>query len=71
MPRTNITIDDTSPLISYLGNWTAFRQADYYANGTYTKASTTSSQAVLTFNGTGVWIYGSKVRMQPGIEESR
>ncbi|EJD03095.1 uncharacterized protein FOMMEDRAFT_156465 [Fomitiporia mediterranea MF3/22] len=67
MPAFNTTIDDVSPLITYLPleSWHFNTQENdnystAYANGTATLTSTQGATATFTFNGTGVWLYGAK-----------
>ncbi|KAJ7175040.1 hypothetical protein C8R43DRAFT_1230552 [Mycena crocata] len=67
MPAANYTIDDTEPLIQYaqLDDWSDRTDDDlsntrYSNNGTFTVCSTKHCSATFAFNGTQVWIYGSK-----------
>ncbi|KAJ7154834.1 hypothetical protein C8R43DRAFT_1186132 [Mycena crocata] len=67
MPVTNYTIDDGEPIIQYApaDAWGDMIDADpsttqYSNNGTFTVCNTKDCSATFTFNGTHVWIYGSK-----------
>ncbi|EIW85596.1 hypothetical protein CONPUDRAFT_49001 [Coniophora puteana RWD-64-598 SS2] len=65
MPSYTTLLDDQVPLITFDNNWQAGSSQDddlaslYYA-GTFTTCNVTGGRATLTFNGTGVWIYGAK-----------
>ncbi|KAI0821705.1 hypothetical protein BC628DRAFT_1422514 [Trametes gibbosa] len=60
---TNVTIDDSSSLILYdpPDAWASpsGNNAQAYANSTYHGTSISGATAKLTFNGTGVWLYGA------------
>ncbi|KAI5990835.1 hypothetical protein F5J12DRAFT_897632 [Pisolithus orientalis] len=65
MPLVTNLIDDKSPLILYDSTWTPGNSAgdayeDQYYLGTFTTNSVTNGAVSLSFNGTGVWIYGAK-----------
>lgn len=68
MPKFNTTINNDSPLITYypadvwhpgspLQDVFAYK---YAQGGTFTLTNATSATATISFNGTGIWIYGSK-----------
>ncbi|KAF8315838.1 hypothetical protein DL93DRAFT_2166436 [Clavulina sp. PMI_390] len=63
--KFNYTLDAPSPLLHYLGAWSPVANASdtdvsLYRNGTAVKTYTTGDSAQFSFNGTGVWVYGSK-----------
>ncbi|KAJ7124571.1 hypothetical protein C8R43DRAFT_1135529 [Mycena crocata] len=67
MPVTNYTIDDGEPIIQYAPSdaWGDMIDTDpsmtqYSNNGTFMVCNTKDCSATFTFNGTHVWIYGSK-----------
>ncbi|KAI5454441.1 hypothetical protein NCC49_004493 [Naganishia albida] len=64
MGAYNITIDDTSPLITYTGTWIRKHPEDtkigQYFSKNFAKTRTVGDRAELRFNGTGIWAYGSR-----------
>ncbi|KAF9653279.1 hypothetical protein BDM02DRAFT_3087395 [Thelephora ganbajun] len=66
--KVNVTLDDVSPLINYsppeawgAGSTTKDPYGQFYDhNGTFTLTTQFGASASMTFNGTGVWIYGAK-----------
>ncbi|KII92350.1 hypothetical protein PLICRDRAFT_468309 [Plicaturopsis crispa FD-325 SS-3] len=68
MPRTNTTIDNVSPLISYqpTAAWRPGTKAtdplflQYSNGGTFYLTQIYGASASFSFNGTGVWIFGAK-----------
>ncbi|KAI0093109.1 hypothetical protein BDY19DRAFT_902909 [Irpex rosettiformis] len=63
MVAFNITLDDSSPLVSYSGSWLDTPGNDSlaanYTGASFHTSNTTGSTATLKFNGTGVWFYGA------------
>lgn len=61
MPLLNVTIDDASPLITYLpdGAWTPYVSNDAYDDG-YTATGTQNASASIEFWGTWIMVKGSK-----------
>ncbi|EJU05918.1 hypothetical protein DACRYDRAFT_20240 [Dacryopinax primogenitus] len=59
----NITLDDTSPFISYSDGWGVQSPQDpnleYYLQETYHGTQTIGSNATIVFSGSGVYLYGS------------
>ncbi|KAI0762134.1 hypothetical protein BD413DRAFT_585845 [Trametes elegans] len=68
---TNVTIDDSSPLIVYdpPEAWThsSGNDAQGYTNSTYHGTSVNGASAKFTFNGTGIWLYGARKRDYGGF----
>ena len=65
MSTTNITLDDTSPTIVYSSNWAAQFSSNsssisQFFGGTYHSAQANGATANLTFNGSAIYIYGTK-----------
>ncbi|KAG8703554.1 hypothetical protein FRC11_010639 [Ceratobasidium sp. 423] len=64
----NVTVDDISPIIVYAGNWTDFCDRDpnrdptssLYYGKTFHSSRIPGSKATIRFNGTAIYIYGSK-----------
>ncbi|KAJ7881169.1 hypothetical protein B0H13DRAFT_2049845 [Mycena leptocephala] len=61
MPLLNVTIDDASPLITYLpdGAWTPYVSNDAHDDG-YTATGTQNASASIEFWGTWIMVKGSK-----------
>ncbi|TFK78995.1 hypothetical protein K466DRAFT_668266 [Polyporus arcularius HHB13444] len=63
MAASNVTIDDTSSLLSYepAGVWAhaSGRDAQSYGNSTFSSAQTEGATAKFSFTGTGFWVYGA------------
>jgi len=61
MAAFNVSVDDSSPLISYspAGAWTDSPINDSYSQRTWHTTSSLGASATLKFNGTGIWIFGS------------
>ncbi|KZT57550.1 hypothetical protein CALCODRAFT_508749 [Calocera cornea HHB12733] len=59
----NITLDDTSPFITYSDGWgiqsSQDPDLDYYLQETYHGTETVGSNATIVFSGSGVYLYGS------------
>ncbi|KAI5991037.1 hypothetical protein EDC04DRAFT_2872973 [Pisolithus marmoratus] len=65
MPLVTNLIDDKSPLIEYDSTWQIGTAAEnptscQYYHGTFTTNKVTNGQVTFTFNGTGIWWYGSR-----------
>ncbi|KAF8315836.1 hypothetical protein DL93DRAFT_811791 [Clavulina sp. PMI_390] len=61
--RFNYTLDAPSPVLQYLGSgWTPIQGADAsnYRNNTAIRTSTKGDSLQFSFNGTGIWVYGSE-----------
>ncbi|KAF9462292.1 hypothetical protein BDZ94DRAFT_1166190 [Collybia nuda] len=65
MPSLNITIEDTSPVISYSTGWRAGhssgdQSANRYSQSSFTVTNVQGATASFSFNGTSVGIFGAK-----------
>lgn len=64
MPVYNITISDSSPLITYSENWTDSSSVDplrsAYADFTFHATQELGAAAKFTFNGTGIYLFGAR-----------
>ncbi|WWC60895.1 uncharacterized protein I303_103471 [Kwoniella dejecticola CBS 10117] len=60
----NITIDDPSPLITYVGNWDGGDHdgdpfVGQYSNSTFHSSYTTGDVAKFDFEGNAIWLFGA------------
>ncbi|KIM22805.1 hypothetical protein M408DRAFT_332748 [Serendipita vermifera MAFF 305830] len=53
---TNITIDDSDPMISYSGSWSTQYNSDIAYGGSYHSSNDSSASATLTFDGVAVYV---------------
>ncbi|KAG6918052.1 hypothetical protein DXG01_016708 [Tephrocybe rancida] len=65
MPSLTTTIEENSPLITYLSDWTTGdsstdNAASSYSESSFMATQTSGASASFTFNGTGVQIFGAK-----------
>ncbi|KAF5385944.1 hypothetical protein D9615_002669 [Tricholomella constricta] len=64
MPSLTTTIEENSPLITYLSGWVTGTSADgaasRYSGSSFMATQTAGASASFTFNGTGVQIFGAK-----------
>ncbi|KAI0051870.1 hypothetical protein FA95DRAFT_1554110 [Auriscalpium vulgare] len=66
MASFNVTADDSSPLITYtpIGAWKDTAAGDpsvpAYSAQSYHSSSAQGASATLSFNGTGIWLFGAK-----------
>nr|XP_019014326.1 uncharacterized protein I206_00408 [Kwoniella pini CBS 10737]OCF53107.1 hypothetical protein I206_00408 [Kwoniella pini CBS 10737] len=61
---SNVTLDDSSSAITYIGNWDGqLHKGDplvgEYSNGTFHASNTTGDTATFTWNGGGIWFFGA------------
>ncbi|WVW82858.1 hypothetical protein I302_104870 [Kwoniella bestiolae CBS 10118] len=60
----NITLDDPSPLLTYVGKWDGDDHEgdpfiDRYSNSTFHASSTLGDSMKFTFKGNGIWLFGA------------
>lgn len=65
MPSLELTIEDTSPIITYSSNWRPGTSADdplmdRYSQNSFTVTNVNGESVSFSFNGTGVQIFGAK-----------
>ncbi|TFK54509.1 hypothetical protein OE88DRAFT_1733160 [Heliocybe sulcata] len=66
MASFNVSLEDSSPLISYapVGAWTDSPENDplvqSYSASSFHTTSVPSATATITFNGTGIWVFGAQ-----------
>ncbi|WWC57977.1 uncharacterized protein I303_100512 [Kwoniella dejecticola CBS 10117] len=64
MSLTNVTLDDSSPLITYIGNWDGeLHKGDplvrEYSNATFHASNTTGDSATFSWSGGQIWLFGA------------